>query len=195
MKLDFPADPYAGQKFTAAGVTWTFDGFKWTAVGNTMGIPDAPLDGKNYARGSAAWNPITHEDITDWDEAIGETAPQSSDDAPIMDGVAAPGTATTWARADHIHPSDTSRLALEGGIMVGALTLAGNPVDPLDAATKQYVDVSASFTHDNRIINGDMRIDQRNNGASGTAAGYTVDRWKYGATQTAKITWRKILMR
>ena len=30
---------------------------------------------------------------------------------------------------------------------------------------------------DNRIINGDMRIDQRNNGASGTADGYTVDRW------------------
>ena len=32
---------------------------------------------------------------------------------------------------------------------------------------------------DNRIINGDMRIDQRNNGASGTASGYTVDRWQY----------------
>ena len=27
------------------------------------------------------------------------------------------------------------------------------------------------FSNDNRIINGDMRIDQRNNGASGTAAG------------------------
>ena len=25
------------------------------------------------------------------------------------------------------------------------------------------------FSNDNRIINGDMRIDQRNNGASGTA--------------------------
>ena len=33
------------------------------------------------------------------------------------------------------------------------------------------------FSNDNRIINGDMRIDQRNNGASGTATGYTVDRW------------------
>ena len=32
---------------------------------------------------------------------------------------------------------------------------------------------------DNRIINGDMRIDQRNDGASGTATGYTVDRWNY----------------
>ena len=42
---------------------------------------------------------------------------------------------------------------------------------------------------DNRIINGDMRIDQRNNGASGTATGYTVDRWTYGSTQAGKITW------
>jgi hypothetical protein len=42
---------------------------------------------------------------------------------------------------------------------------------------------------DNRIINGDMRIDQRWNGASGTAVGYTVDRWRYAATQTPNLTW------
>jgi hypothetical protein len=47
-------------------------------------------------------------------------------------------------------------------------------------------------TGDNRIINGDMRIDARNNGASGTAVSvYTVDRWVYGATQAAKGTWQR----
>lgn len=44
----------------------------------------------------------------------------------------------------------------------------------------------------NRIINGDMRIDQRNNGASVTASGagetYTLDRWSYYASQTSKFT-------
>jgi hypothetical protein len=44
----------------------------------------------------------------------------------------------------------------------------------------------------NRIINGDMRIDQRNNGASvATSAGsvvYTVDRWAANYTQTSKYT-------
>ena len=42
----------------------------------------------------------------------------------------------------------------------------------------------------NRIINGDMRIDQRNNGASVTpAAGqYTLDRWAGGLTQTSKFS-------
>jgi hypothetical protein len=44
---------------------------------------------------------------------------------------------------------------------------------------------------DNRIINGDMRIDQRNAGASGTAIGYTVDRWAYNATQPAKGSWSR----
>lgn len=38
--------------------------------------------------------------------------------------------------------------------------------------------------NDNRIINGDMRIDQRNNGASGTASNsYGIDRWAYVGSQ------------
>ena len=43
----------------------------------------------------------------------------------------------------------------------------------------------------NRIINGDMRIDQRNAGASVTniaAAVYTVDRWNINCSQASKLT-------
>jgi hypothetical protein len=42
----------------------------------------------------------------------------------------------------------------------------------------------------NRIINGAMRIDQRNAGAAVTPANneYTLDRWKFGLTQSAKFT-------
>jgi hypothetical protein len=41
----------------------------------------------------------------------------------------------------------------------------------------------------NRIINGDMRIDQRNNGASVTAAAnYTLDRWIATNTQSSKYS-------
>jgi hypothetical protein len=46
--------------------------------------------------------------------------------------------------------------------------------------------------NDNRVINGDMRIDQRWNGASGTAYGYTADRWSYTGTQAGKIQWQSI---
>jgi hypothetical protein len=44
--------------------------------------------------------------------------------------------------------------------------------------------------NDNRIINGDMRIDQRNNGVGTTpvAGTYCIDRWKYSSTQAGKFT-------
>jgi hypothetical protein len=37
--------------------------------------------------------------------------PAASSTTPVMDGTGAPGTATTFARADHVHPTDTSRAA------------------------------------------------------------------------------------
>ena len=43
----------------------------------------------------------------------------------------------------------------------------------------------------NRIINGAMVIDQRNAGASGTANGYTVDRWAYYGAAASKGTWQQ----
>lgn len=89
-------------------------------------------------------------------------------------------------------------LPLAGGTLTGKLTLAGPPTAALDAATKAYVDSGAFMPvaggantglNDNRLINGDMRIDQRNGGTSGTAAGYMVDRWAYGSTQAGKFNW------
>jgi hypothetical protein len=66
--------------------------------------------------------------------------PVASSTTPVMDGAAAVGSGTTWARADHVHPSDTSRVALAGGTMTGLLVLSANPAAALGAATKQYVD-------------------------------------------------------
>ena len=46
--------------------------------------------------------------------------------------------------------------------------------------------------NDNRLINGDMRIDQRNGGVSGTAVGYTIDRWNYQGAQPSKGGWQRL---
>jgi hypothetical protein len=59
---------------------------------------------------------------------------------PVMDGAAAIGVLANYARADHVHPSDTSRLAIAGGTLTGPLILAADPSAGLGAATKQYVD-------------------------------------------------------
>jgi len=45
---------------------------------------------------------------------------------PLMDGVAAPGVATPYTREDHVHPSDTSRVAKAGDTMTGNLTISSN---------------------------------------------------------------------
>ena len=53
------------------------------------------------------------------------------------------------------------------------------------------INASNDFGFKNRIINGGMVIDQRNAGASGTASGYNIDRWVFGATLTTKGTWQQ----
>ena len=49
---------------------------------------------------------------------------------------------------------------------------------------------SGPLSNRNKIINGDMRIDQRNAGASvtGNNAVYTIDRWVIAASQNSKLT-------
>jgi len=61
--------------------------------------------------------------------------PAPSSTTPIVDGTAAVGTGTTYARADHVHPTDTSRAAsshthgniTNTGTLTTAVTLGSSP--------------------------------------------------------------------
>jgi hypothetical protein len=44
---------------------------------------------------------------------------QAGTASPAMDGAAAAGSSSRYARQDHVHPSDTSRLTIPGGIAAG----------------------------------------------------------------------------
>lgn len=48
----------------------------------------------------------------------------ASSTTPVMDSTAAVGTGTTWAKADHVHPSDTSR---QTAAQVTTALVSGNP--------------------------------------------------------------------
>ena len=103
------------------------------------------------------------------------------------------GTTWTWDGTKWVAQGTGTGvyLPLSGGVMTGDIVLKGDPTLALHPVTKQMFDLRPMIG-DNRIINGDMRIDQRNNGASGTAISvYTVDRWFYGATVAAKGTWQR----
>lgn len=39
------------------------------------------------------------------------SVPSAGTGNPAMDGAASPGSAATWSRSDHVHPTDTSRAA------------------------------------------------------------------------------------
>ena len=73
-----------------------------------------------------------------------------------------------------------------------AMTLDGSNGVTFNDASLQGA-AASPFGLKNRIINGDMRIDQRNAGASvatttANAGVYTLDRWFYYASQTSKYT-------
>jgi len=92
---------------------------------------------------------------------------------------------------------------LSGATMAGPLLLFEDPQVALEAATKEYVDAgdiatAASITasipanyplNSNRIINGDMRINQRGVTSAAVPNAYTVDRWWIAASQAGKANW------
>ena len=51
--------------------------------------------------------------------------PSASDATPLMDGTASVGTTNAWARGDHVHPSDTSKL--DGEATYPAWISGGHP--------------------------------------------------------------------
>lgn len=66
---------------------------------------------------------------------------QGSATAPAMDGTAAVGTATRFARADHVHPTDTSRAPLASPAFTGTPTAptAASGTNTTQIATTAFV--------------------------------------------------------
>jgi hypothetical protein len=75
------------------------------------------------------------------------------------------------------------------GAKLAANTLA-NSVFQTGSVESYMRAVNLDFGLRNRIINGDMRIDQRNNGASVTpnASAYTLDRWELSTAVSSKLS-------
>lgn len=72
-----------------------------------------------------------------------------------------------------------------------ALGTADNATALAAQSAAQLVNNFSTLAGRNRIINGDMRIDQRNAGASvalGAGVVYTLDRWGFGHSQPNKLT-------
>lgn len=101
------------------------------------------------------------------------------------DPIVALGAATK----QYVDNQDNLQVNKSGSTMTGLLVLSADPAVNLGASTKQYVD--NKYLNDNLIINGDMSIDQRNNGTKITSTGYTVDRWFFSTQGTSMNSGRQ----
>ena len=80
----------------------------------------APIDSPTFTTFAKSVTPAQNDNTT----CIATTAwyiNQGGTANPLMDGIAACGTSNLFSRQDHVHPSDTSKLSLSGGTMIGAL--------------------------------------------------------------------------
>jgi hypothetical protein len=155
-----------------ANAPGAFNPAQWAQIGGSIIIGDAAPT--NPQPGTLWWDSVggqlyvwfTDANSSQWVVAINVAGLLQPASTTVLGGVKVDGTTVT-AAGD------------------GTITARGIAEAPTDG--KLYSRQNSSWTPtivpmgDNRIINGDMRIDQRNGGTSGTASGlYTVDRWYFG---------------
>ena len=89
--------------------------------------------------------------------AVTVSVPSAYTGNPAMDGTASPGSSTEWAKGDHVHPSDTSRIpTTEKGAANGVATLDNTgkvpssqlPAIPTTAAGVSYDNTTSGLTAD-----------------------------------------------
>lgn len=81
--------------------------------------------------------------ITDADIPEGAAA---STTAPLMDGTAAVGVSNAFARGDHVHPSDDSKLSLSGGTMTGNLDMGNKGIFNADVTSSKMFSILPAVT-------------------------------------------------
>ena len=85
---------------------------------STVKVPTTS-GGTTYGAGTSGQVLKTNGTTAYWGD---DTSVSPSSTTPLMDGTAAVGTGTTYARADHRHPTDTSRAPLASPALTGTPT-------------------------------------------------------------------------
>ena len=188
--VDFPTSPAVGQQYVFGDITWTWDGVKWTAYPGSLSIPDAPSDGQLYGRkfvsGSMSWAAGGGGGISDaptdgtlYARKSGAWVHPLHSDIPDWAATLAP-----YALTSSVPVASTTTPLGDGTAAVGTGTTwaRADHVHPV------------VFMGENRLINGDMRIDQRNGGVFGNNANdWPVDRWHFVGVNGGDMSWGRNL--
>jgi hypothetical protein len=139
-----------GNGSTVSGSTKTVNVGTFGLAGSTTNIAIGSTTGTSTTTLQGTTNGITAAADTN-SVALATTAyvvGQASATAPVIDGTAAVGTSLKYARADHVHPTDTSRAALASPSLTGTplSTTAAADTNTTQIATTAYVIGQASST-------------------------------------------------
>jgi hypothetical protein len=175
MAINFPSSPTTGQSYTdtTTGQTWIYNGTGWAS---------------SYNRSSVVRQQFT--------ASAGQTT-------FTVSGGYAPGLLDVYQNgvklvsgSDYSASNGTTVILTVGasaGDSVEVWGLALFTVANMPTLAQLYAETgdAGPISMRNRIINGDMRIDQRNNGASannGAGGLYTLDRWSTFGSQASKFS-------
>lgn len=185
---------------SATAAEAALDAFDDRYLGAKASDPTVDNDGNPLITGTQYFNTVNNEikvyNGTSWQSAsvVGGTVTNLTVTNPIVGSItgnAATVTNGVYTTGSYANPSWLTSLGWSK-ITSTPTTIAGYGIT--NAYTKTEVDskvgTTGSLGFRNRIINGDMRIDQRNNGASVTPAdnAYVVDRFQVITSQASKFT-------
>ena len=141
-----PANPAEGQMYydSTDKVAKQYKGSArgWEPIGDLNVIEVVKVNGVAQAITNKAVDITVPTQVSDLENDAGylteDDLPegiQASDAAPLMDGVAAAGSSEAFARGDHVHPSDTTKLDKAGDTMSGNLAMGSNKITGLANGT------------------------------------------------------------
>lgn len=115
-----------------------------------------------YKGATKGWEPVGEENLiekikvngteqTITNKEVDITVPTAGGATPEMDGTGAAGSSANFARADHVHPSDTAKLDKAGGTMTGAIAMGGNKITGLADGTANQDAVTVAQLNAARI--------------------------------------------
>lgn len=147
-------------------LTKTFNGSSTKTVTNisqdengelNVKFEDIDMPGYNISSSDGSINVSTSEGVTDLtlpSDVVRDSAYTHIDAAtanPLMDGIAAAGVSTKYAREDHVHPSDTSREDITNKTTV--ILGTSDSKYPTDKAVAEFVNSSIATNTANYISN------------------------------------------
>ena len=139
-----------------------------TDAANKKYVDDAAATKQNKLTGTAGQ--VVGFDASG--DAVAQEAPagvEAATETPLSDGTAAVGTSEKYAREDHVHPSDDTKLSKSGGTMTGRVLFTDNrfqlgELTQVEGSTYPYFGLTTHFRGSSAYDGSDSESDERGNG-------------------------------